>query len=305
MKSKFRFSANARSKNDSAAANSVSSRPTSTPIFRISESIFDGPKLRKKSITGVISPALDLLRLSPAFDALCALIMRRASLDSGKEKWGCLKKFVNSLESFSVDLSFSKIFGSRVGLSPLVVARKKGASAGFLGASVGLFRSLISSSFDRFIHREFGRPESVTMPGAFASTPAIVTESKRSFFLASFRCFSFSSTEDLSAFSDPAVGIAVIASTSSSVGFSGVPLRYTAPAYVLFAQRNIPTLLVCAVARKSPRGENAKETGAAENSSQSISRPDGISNIRMPPSIQLVASHLLSGENAISVTLFA
>lgn len=64
--------------------------------------------------------------------------------------------------------------------------------------------------------------------------------------------------------------------------------------------RYIPTLSTCAVAKKSPVGENEMLVATLVVRNTSIKRPVGISNVLMIESRDDVINHLESEENAYS-----
>ena len=65
--------------------------------------------------------------------------------------------------------------------------------------------------------------------------------------------------------------------------------------------KKIPRLSTCDVARKSFVGENDTLVAMLEVRNMSIRRPVGTSNVRMIESIDVVTSHLESGEKVYRI----
>lgn len=65
-------------------------------------------------------------------------------------------------------------------------------------------------------------------------------------------------------------------------------------------QRNIPLWPVCAVARKSPTGEKAREVTGDDTENQSMSMEPGTSQTRTVESMDAVTSKRASGLQAMS-----
>lgn len=62
-----------------------------------------------------------------------------------------------------------------------------------------------------------------------------------------------------------------------------------------------PTLSTCEVARKSFVGENVMLVATLDVRNRSIILPVGMSNVRIIESIEVVTSHLESGENVCTL----
>eukprot|EP00123_Amoebidium_parasiticum_P000838 comp11739_c0_seq1/m.6327 comp11739_c0_seq1/g.6327 ORF comp11739_c0_seq1/g.6327 comp11739_c0_seq1/m.6327 type:complete len:320 (+) comp11739_c0_seq1:152-1111(+) len=198
-------------------------------------------------------------------------------------------------DPFSLTAGASSSPATNLGTRPAAVGRKNGAASGALGGSAGLLRSLMRSRFASGCQCDGGTVERVRSSSDSCSGDL------------------YSPSVSMLSSSVPSVG--TTPSSSSYAAAEGIATRpgsisletglmVTLEKIVLLAHKQMPTLSICVVAKKSSVGDMVRPVTGMSTLNQSRRRAATRSHTRTVASMLEVMSQRPSPLNVTSVILF-